>query len=44
MKREINVIQEATGLCEPTTRSGRYFGKTAVRITGKEGAVCPAQK
>jgi hypothetical protein len=44
MKRKINVIKEATGLREPATRSGRFFGKTAVRITMKEGAVCPAQK
>jgi hypothetical protein len=44
MKRKINVIQEATGSCEPITRSGRVFGKTAVRITIKQGAVCPAQK
>lgn len=47
MKRKINVIKEATGLCEPANRSGgtgRFSEVKDARISVQEGAVCPAQK
>jgi len=44
MKEKISTKKDVIDIQGPTTRSGRFFEKTAIQTMGKPGDPCPAQK